>query len=88
LTTKLNEGIIIKMKKLHNSRGPEVDIEKCVEAADGNRFNMILMAAARSREIRKKFLGSERPEHQFPNVTSLLDIQNGKVGREYLRKIK
>ncbi len=76
------------MKTLHNSRGPEVDVEQCVESAGGNRFNMILMAAARSREIRKKFLGSERPEHQFPNVTSLLDIQNGKVGKEYLYKVR
>ena len=76
------------MKKLYNSRGPEIDVERCVEAVGGNRFNMVLIAAARSREIRKKFLGSERPEHQFPNVTSLLDIQNGKVGQEYLKKVK
>jgi DNA-directed RNA polymerase subunit K/omega len=76
------------MKKLQNSRGSSVDVQKCTEAAGGNKFNMILIAAARAREIRKKFLGSERPEHMFPNVTSLLDIQDGKVGVEYLRKIR
>ena len=76
------------MKKLHNSRGPQVDIEQCVQTSGANRFDIVLMAAARSREIRKKFLGSERPEHQFPNVTSLLDIQEGKVGTEYLKKVR
>ncbi len=76
------------MKKLHNSRGPQVDIEQCVKTSNANRFDIVLMAAARSREIRKKFLGSERPEHQFPNVTSLLDIQEGKVGKEYLKKVR
>jgi len=76
------------MKKIYNSRGPQVDIEKCVEAAGGNRFNMVLIATVRTREIRKKFLGSERPEHVYPNVTALLDMQAGTVGSEYLKKVR
>ena len=35
------------------SRGTEIDTEKCVENA-GGRFDLVIMAAARSREIRRQ----------------------------------
>lgn len=67
-----------------NSRCTEVDTEKCVNAI-GNRFDMILIATARAREIKRKHQNSERPEHLRSNITALLDIQNGEAGRDYLK---
>lgn len=66
-----------------NSRCTEVDIERCVNNI-GNRFDMILIATARSREIKRRHQSSERPEHLRSNITALLDIQNGETGRDYL----
>lgn len=76
------------MKKLTASRGPSVDIQKCVINCGGNKFDMVLIAAARAREIRKHYRESDSTEHLEEQVTALLDIQNGVVGREYLRKIR
>ena len=64
------------------SRGTTIDTEKCVENI-GNRFDMVLVAAARAREIRRKNRASERREHVFAEVTSLLEIQQGKIGQGY-----
>jgi DNA-directed RNA polymerase subunit K/omega len=76
------------MKKTANSRGTQLDNEQCVENVGGNRFDMVLIAAARSKEIKRKNMASERRDHIFPGVTALLEIQNGEIGREYLKKIK
>ena len=64
------------------SRGTTIDTEKCVENI-GNRFDMVLVAAARAREIRRKNRHSDRREHVFAEVTSLLEIQQGKIGQGY-----
>ncbi len=37
-------------KPLDLSRGPSIDMDKCVEAVGGNRFNLVLIASARTRE--------------------------------------
>jgi DNA-directed RNA polymerase omega subunit len=76
------------MKTLNNSRSSEVDTEKCVEASGGNRFELVLMAAARAREITHLNHHSERIEHRHSPVSALLEIQTGKIGREYLRKVR
>lgn len=70
------------------SRGTEVDLEQCVETSGGNRFDLVIMASARARELSQLNHHSERHEHRHTPVTALLDIQEGKVGREYLRKVK
>ena len=53
----------------------------------GNKYDMVLIAAARARELRRgdapKFLTKNKPI-----VTAIREIELGLVGREYLRKIK
>jgi DNA-directed RNA polymerase omega subunit len=74
--------------KVPDSRGTLIDTENCVENVGANRFNLVLIAAARAREIRRQNKDSESREHVFANVTALLEIQEGKVGEEYLKKVK
>jgi DNA-directed RNA polymerase omega subunit len=69
-----------------SSRGTQIDTEQCVEQVE-NRFDLILIASARARELVRRHKKSGNTAHINPMVTSLLDIQNGKVGREYLKKI-
>jgi DNA-directed RNA polymerase subunit K/omega len=72
------------MKK-NLSRGPSIDNEKCVEVA-GNKYDLILMASARSREISRQTRSN--PVYVNANVSALLEIQDGKIGREYLSKVR
>ena len=77
------------MKPKVPSRGPELDNEKLVVNANGFRYDLILIAAARAREIRRQNKGSETYEHNFPIVTALLEIQEGLIDpRKYLLKVK
>jgi len=63
---------------------------QCSEAAVlaiGNRYDMILIASERVRELVK----GHKPKIQTNNkysVTALLEIEQGHVGREYLKKLK
>jgi len=53
----------------------------------GNKFDMILIAAARTKELKR----GDQPKlvtDGGPISTSLLEIEEGLIGREYLRKIK
>jgi DNA-directed RNA polymerase omega subunit len=70
------------------SRGPDVDTEACVRNAGGNRFDLVLIAAVRTREIRKQQSHSDKREHVFPLVTALQDVESGKVGPEYLKRVR
>ena len=70
------------------SRGPSLNVDRCVENAGGNRFDLVLIATARAREIRRQHSASDKREHVHSTVTALLEIQEGKIGREYLKKVK
>lgn len=70
------------------SRGTQLDTEKCVAQAGGNRFNLVIMAAALSREIRRKNKDSQKFEHVHTNVSALLEFQNGAHGPEYMKQVK
>jgi DNA-directed RNA polymerase omega subunit len=70
------------------SRGTTLDNDKCVEQVGGNRFEMILIATIRAREIKRQQRESQKREHLFSNVTALQEIQEGKVGRDYLKRIR
>jgi DNA-directed RNA polymerase omega subunit len=70
------------------SRGPSIDIDKCVDMSGGNRFDLVIMATVRAREIRRNFRTSNKQEHLHPVVTSLLEFQEGKIGREYLKRVR
>jgi DNA-directed RNA polymerase subunit omega len=53
----------------------------------GNRFNLILIASLRSRELKR----GHQPLIQSksgPNITALREIEAGKIGIEYLQKIR
>ena len=76
-------------KPLDLSRGTTIDMEKCVEQVGGNRFNLVLIASERSREIRRQNKESVTREHVYSIVTALDDIQRGTVDpTTYLAKVK
>ena len=62
----------------YTSRGPELDLDKAIELAGGNRFDMIIQASARARQIRRQNQSSDRFEHTHPIMTTLLEFQEGK----------
>jgi DNA-directed RNA polymerase omega subunit len=76
-------------KPLELSRGTGIDTEKCVIEAGGNRFNLVLVASERAREIRRQNKESDKREHVHSIVTALQEIQAGGIEpRKYLNKVK
>ena len=75
-------------RPLELSRGPGINTEQCVANAGGNRFNLVLIAAARSREIARQHRHEEKQEYISSAVSALLEIQDGKIGTEYLKKVR
>jgi DNA-directed RNA polymerase subunit K/omega len=73
---------------MYVSRGTLIDTDKCVELSGGNRFNLVIMAAARAKEIHKHHPESQRFEHTHTVVSALLDFQNGVIGPEYIKKLQ
>ena len=76
------------MANKYNSRSPEVDMEKCVEMSGGNRFDLIIMASQRSRQIRHQNRDSHKHEHLHANITALLELQEGKYVDESFKRAK
>jgi DNA-directed RNA polymerase omega subunit len=77
------------MKPRILSRGPSIDIEKCVEAVGGNRFNLVLIASAKTREIRRQHAHSDKREHVHAIITALGEIEAGGVDSDkYLSKVR
>lgn len=70
------------------SRATQVNIETCVKNVGGNRFDLVLIAAVRSREISKRSRDTAPEVHSNSCIDTLLEIQEGKTGVEYLRKVK
>ena len=69
------------------SRGPNVNVETCVEAA-GGRYNLVLIASARAREIRRQNPESQDRKHLYSVITALEEIQTGKINSDYIYRIK
>ena len=69
------------------SRGPEVDTELCVRQV-GSKFDLVLIATARAREIMRKHREDNGEGCSNAVVSSLLEVQRGFIGREYLRKVR
>lgn len=70
----------------------KVNIDRCLDVFDGNRFYLILAAATRAREIAstRNIADHANPKLKYDNkpiVSALLDVVDGKVGKEYLAKI-
>jgi DNA-directed RNA polymerase subunit K/omega len=70
------------------SRALELDVEQCVENAGGNRFDLVIMASARVRELSRQHKHSENRTHIYPALTALAEFQEGKIGKEYLKRIR
>ena len=72
--------------KIHSS--DDIDMMKCAEQAGGNHYEMVLMVAARAKEIRQHLAKKKMKEtvHNHCLVTALDEMQHGLVGREYLTK--
>ena len=60
--------------------------EKAVEQV-GNRFDLVLIASVRARELKRGYLPLIISDNK-PAVTALNEIEQGKIGREYLQKVK
>jgi DNA-directed RNA polymerase subunit omega len=61
------------------------------EAADmiGNRFEMVLIACARVRELKRGHKSKlDKPVTAGPSVVALMEIEKGLVGREYLKQLR
>jgi len=77
------------MKILALSRGTGIDTELCTQMSGGNKFNLVLIASERAREIRRQNKDSDKREHVHSVVTALEEIQAGKIdGQKYLMKVK
>ena len=74
------------MNKLTNSRSPQLDNELCVEQVGGNRFNLVLIAAIRAKEIKRQAAKSGAGVVSA-TIDALLEVQSGKIGKEYLKRI-
>lgn len=70
------------------SRGPDLDLEKCVENMGNSRFMMIIIASARVREIANKNKHSVRLEHRHPVITALKEVESGELTLSDVQKIK
>jgi DNA-directed RNA polymerase omega subunit len=53
----------------------------------GNRFDLVLIASARARELKR---GHAAKVHGAGGITAtvLKEIEEGKIGREYLKKLR
>lgn len=62
-----------------------IDINTCAEKI-GNRFNLILIAGIRAREL-KKGHAKKVKENNSPIITALREIENGHIGTDYIKKV-
>lgn len=65
---------------------PRITSEKAAEMI-GNRFNLVLAASVRVRELRS----GDKPmvdSKGGPVVTALKEIEAGLVGKDYIKRIK
>jgi DNA-directed RNA polymerase omega subunit len=72
----------------YDSRGSLVDKEKCVRDCGGNQFDLVVLAAARAREIKQNNKHSRLEEHLHGPVSALLEIQSGKIDQEFWKRMK
>jgi DNA-directed RNA polymerase omega subunit len=71
------------MKNIDTTAG--LTSQAAVEAV-GNRYDLVLIAALRVRELRAGARSVVAGGHN-PTVTALLEIEQKAVGREYLRRV-
>lgn len=73
--------------------GQEIDVDLALANVGGNRFEMILIAATRAREIEstRRIAQNNNSSLKFRNRTisaALQEVEEGKVGRDYLDRVR
>ena len=63
-----------------------ISSEKAAQAV-GNRYDLILIASARVRELHKGHKPKLDTKHG-KHLTALTEIEEGLVGRDYLKKVR
>ena len=63
-----------------------IDTDKCVENI-GNRFDLVLVATVRARELRRGYAKNVQGTNSI-NVTALKEIESGFIGRDYLKRVR
>ena len=74
--------------KLTDSRGPNIDTQRCVEQVGGNRFDLVLIATVRARELSRRHKAAGHTTQMNSPVSALLEIQEGKIGPDYLKRVE
>jgi DNA-directed RNA polymerase omega subunit len=75
------------MQQQIHSRGTDIDTDKCVQVV-GNRFNMVLVAAERAREIKRQNKHGNLKAVVYAPVSALLELQAGEVDPvQYLKQM-
>jgi DNA-directed RNA polymerase omega subunit len=69
------------------SRGTTLNTDLCVKNVE-NRFDLVIIAAIRAKELARQHRHSEQTTQLNAPVTALLEIQEGKIGREYLKRVR
>lgn len=69
------------------------NIDDALAVFDNNQFHFILAASVRAREIATARTIAERAGSRVkyqnrPNVSAIIEIAEGKIGKEYLNKIR
>lgn len=65
-----------------------INMQKCISSI-GDQFNLVLVAAHRARELRRGYRPLvENNNKTTPVVLALSEIEQGKIGIEYLSKIR
>jgi DNA-directed RNA polymerase subunit K/omega len=70
------------------SRGPSLDLEKCVANMENNRFMMIIVASVKAREIASKNKHSTRLEHRHPVITALKQVEAGEIDFSEIKNMR
>jgi DNA-directed RNA polymerase omega subunit len=74
------------MKRKVDSRGPNIDMERCVDAV-GGRYALVLLASQRLRELKRQHRNNV--DRYITPVDVLQEIQDGSLDvASYLAKIK
>lgn len=74
------------MKPRIDSRTNIIDTEQCVREAGGGRYDLVLIAAQRLRELKRQ----HREDNKYVTcIDALKEIQEGQVNlADYLAKVK
>lgn len=75
----------VKLARIPSSKPLTENIQACHKAY-GNIYDMIMTAAARSRDLAKGSSPLVPNKDHKPCITALLEIEQGKVGPDYLNK--